>query len=345
MSPAELPRAKILVVDDLPANLLAMRRLLAKVDADLFEVHSGIDALAASLDHEFALVLLDVNMPEMDGFEVASLLGEEPKNRLTPIIFVTAAYADDINRMRGYEFGAVDYIAKPINDKILTSKVQVFLDLWLGKQELRLLNETLKDRNQRLEAEVAERLRAEAQVRHLAQHDLLTGLPNRMLFLDRLDTAIARTTRNRSRFALLYIDIDGFKQVNDALGHAAGDELLQQIAERLLGSVRRTDTVARLGGDEFAVILDEAASLEQAQQFGHALCETLAKAYALVGQPEPQTVQVSASIGASLCPDHTVDRRLLLAVADDAMYAAKKAGKNQCRPAPPMLPPIEVVSG
>ena len=128
MSTLALP--KILVVDDTPANLLVMRRLLAKIEVQLVEAASGAAALSACLDHDFALILLDVNMPEMDGFEVASLLQEEITTRQTPIIFVTAAYGDDLHRLKGYNSGAVDYIAKPINDQILLSKVRVFLDLY-----------------------------------------------------------------------------------------------------------------------------------------------------------------------------------------------------------------------
>src|SRR5262249_11087931 len=112
-------RPKILVVDDTPANLVAMRHLLSRTEADIFEAGSGNEALALCLDHQFALVLLDVNMPEMDGFEVAQLISEADHLSETPIIFVTAAYADDINRIKGYRSGAVDYIAKPINDVIL----------------------------------------------------------------------------------------------------------------------------------------------------------------------------------------------------------------------------------
>jgi len=224
---------KILVVDDTPANLVAMRRLLSKFEVQLVEVSSGNAALAACLDHEFALILLDVQMPEMDGFEVAALLSEEARTADTPIIFVTAAYADDLNRLKGYSFGAVDYIAKPINDIILQSKVRVFLDLYRGRQQLRQLLDVLNLRNGQLEAEIAERKRIEALVRHQAGHDVLTGLPNRSLFMDRLDQALERSRRQGHPCALLYIDIDGFKPVNDQHGHHAGDLLLQGIAQRM----------------------------------------------------------------------------------------------------------------
>ncbi len=322
----ELPRPKILVVDDTPANLVAMRRLLAKVEAELVEASSGNAALAATLDHEFALVLLDVNMPDMDGFEVASHLAEEEGTRNTPVIFVTAAMVDDLNRLKGYSFGAVDYIAKPINDTILLSKVRVFLELYRGKQQLRQLVSEL-------EYEVATRRQAEEQVRHQATHDPLTDLPNRALFLDRLDGALERSRRSQRPFALLYIDIDGFKPVNDTHGHLVGDQLLRQIAARLLGRMRKSDTVARLGGDEFAVILEEAVEAPAAAlSAAEALCLLLREPYDLGSGIE---VTVGASIGVACHPHVPVDETAtpgdsLIRAADDAMYRAKRGGKNRC---------------
>lgn len=325
---------KILVVDDTPANLVAMRRLLSKFEVQLVEVSSGNAALAACLDHEFALILLDVQMPEMDGFEVAALLSEEARTADTPIIFVTAAYADDLNRLKGYSFGAVDYIAKPINDIILQSKVRVFLDLYRGRQQLRQLLDVLNLRNGQLEAEIAERKRIEALVRHQAGHDVLTGLPNRSLFMDRLDQALERSRRQGQPCALLYIDIDGFKPVNDQYGHHAGDLLLQGIAQRMRELVRKSDTVARLGGDEFAVIMEQAAEgAEAARQFGEKLCEGLRAPYALaMGDAAPLQVEVGASVGVALFPLHAPGddpREALIRAADTAMYRAKRSGKNR----------------
>ena len=315
--------AKILVVDDTPANLLVMRRLLSKLDAQLIEAESGAEALAACLDHEFALILLDVNMPEMDGYEVASLLQEEVTTRLTPIIFVTAAYGDDLNRLRGYNSGAVDYITKPINDHILISKVRVFLELYRSRRALQTSVEELFALNTQLKE-------AQQQVQHLAHHDALTGLANRLLFLDRLDTAMQRTLRGSKRFALLYVDIDGFKPVNDSHGHAAGDELLKLIAERLRDGVRSSDTVARLGGDEFAIILEEAGELAEAYLVGTQLCERMGLPFTLKQAGKPVQVHIGASIGLAMFPDHALARDALLTAADAAMYRAKRSGKNQC---------------
>ena len=323
---------KILVVDDTHANLVAMRRLLAQSGAQILEARSGNEALALCLDHQFALILLDVNMPDMDGFEVAQLLGEAEQLRETPIIFVTAAYADDLNRLKGYHSGAVDYIAKPINDAILQSKVRVFLELYAARAELQRTMAELAERNQRLTLEMAERERIEAIVRHQASHDMLTGLPNRMLFHDRLFGAIQRAHRHHGRFALACIDIDGFKGVNDTHGHPAGDALLQEIATRLSAHLRGNDTVARLGGDEFALILEEIEDPQLAMQLCQKLCSALGEPYTLCVGSRSIDVRIGASIGIApyLPDDHPDADERLIQTADHAMYEAKRAGKNRC---------------
>jgi len=325
-----LPRPKILVVDDTPANLVAMRHLLADSGADVYEAGNGNAALAMCLDNEFALILLDVNMPEMDGFEVAFLIGEDETLRDTPIIFVTAAYADDINRVRGYHFGAVDYIAKPINDMILQSKVRVFLELYRARAELKATLDELEERNEQLSVEIAERKRIEAQIRHQATHDMLTGLPNRTLFHDRLLTAMQRVGRHGPGFALAMLDIDGFKGVNDTHGHPAGDALLKDIAQRLSAQVRSNDTVARLGGDEFALILedvaDESLLMRKCEEIGAAVGEP----YPLDGRHGSFVANVSASIGVAIWQGEKQADEELIQCADRALYQAKDGGKNRC---------------
>lgn len=321
---------KILVVDDTRANLVAMRRLLADCGAELVEASSGNEALSLCLDQRFALILLDVNMPDMDGFEVAALLAEAEQLHDTPVIFVTAAYADDLNRLKGYRSGAVDYIAKPINDVILQSKVRVFLELNAARMQLQQAMEELSARNQQLQVEIAERQRVEAKVRHQATHDMLTGLPNRVLFHDRLRTAMQRSTRHDNRFALALVDIDGFKAVNDTYGHPAGDALLQVISSRLSGHVRTNDTVARLGGDEFALILEEVTGVPPLLERCQEMCRVLAQPYPLSGPRGDFTAHVSGSIGIALWHDGIDSDELLIQAADRALYEAKEKGKNCC---------------
>jgi len=321
---------KILVVDDTPANLVAMRRLLADCGAQLIEATSGNEALALCLDHRFALILLDVNMPDMDGFEVVQLLTETDQLRDTPVIFVTAAYVDDMNRLKGYRFGAVDYIAKPVNDVILQSKVRVFLELYSARAQLQTAMDELSARNRQLVEEVAERERAEAQVRHQATHDMLTGLPNRTLFHDRLRTAIQRAPRHGTGFALALLDVDGFKQVNDRHGHPAGDALLIVIAERLRQHLRVNDSVARLGGDEFALILEDISDTGSLLDRCRTIGAMLAEPYPLQGRNGDFVANVSASIGITYHDDSVGNDEALIQAADRALYQAKEGGKNRC---------------
>ena len=322
--------AKILIVDDIPANLVAMRRLLSKVEVEIFEADSGNAALAACLDHAFALILLDVNMPVMDGFEVAQLLAESDDTRGTPIIFVTAAYADDARRLRGYNTGAVDYIEKPINEPILLSKVRVFLELFRSKALLNSALEDLSQQNVRLQVEIAERQRAEARVLHSAMHDPLTGLPNRLLFRDRLDTSITRALRAGSSFAVAYLDIDGFKPVNDTHGHQVGDQLLVEIAKRLTGRLRGADTVARLGGDEFGLIMEGLTDPTLVLKVAQALISALRVPFVLRAEEGEIEVTIGASVGVAVFPETAESADALVNAADEAMYRVKRGGRNAC---------------
>lgn len=180
--------------------------------------------------------------------------------------------------------------------------------------------------------EQAEVLRqAESAIRHQATHDPLTGLANRTLFLDRLEAAIERSRRRSKPFALVYIDIDGFKPVNDLHGHHVGDELLKAIGQRLLTSLRKEDTVARLGGDEFALILEEAV---EPPAVALRLCNDsiarLSEPFVLQSNGVSTTVQVGASVGLALYPAQGQDCDRLIMAADSAMYRAKRSGKNRC---------------
>ena len=165
---------------------------------------------------------------------------------------------------------------------------------------------------------------SEEKITYLAYHDALTGLPNRRLFNDRLKVAIATATRKQQRLALLFLDLDNFKHVNDGLGHAAGDELLQETARRLQGKVREEDTVARLGGDEFISLLVGIREPEYAAVVAQRILDCLAEPYRLRGRD----FYLSASVGITLFPDDGDDPEALLANADMAMYRAKGAGRN-----------------
>ena len=166
---------------------------------------------------------------------------------------------------------------------------------------------------------------AESQLQHMALIDDLTGLPNRRLLADRLSQNLAKARRENRMVALLYIDLDGFKLVNDSLGHGVGDVLLGQVAGRLKARFRQSDTLARIGGDEFTLILDHIQNQSDAERAAESVLEVLKTPFEIEGH----TISMSASIGISLFPDHGNESGQLLQQADCAMFAAKKAGKNQ----------------
>jgi diguanylate cyclase (GGDEF)-like protein len=159
---------------------------------------------------------------------------------------------------------------------------------------------------------------------HQAQHDFLTGLPNRLLLTDRLTQAIALSRRHGNKVALLFLDLDLFKRVNDSLGHVMGDKLLQSVAQRLTACVCTSDSVCRLGGDEFVVLLSEIEHVDAAAQCAEKLLTAVAIPH-LIGGLE---VHVTVSVGISVCPDDGRDAEAMLKNADTAMYDAKKMGRN-----------------
>lgn len=172
--------------------------------------------------------------------------------------------------------------------------------------------------------DITERKLAESRLDHLAHHDVLTGLPNRLLMNDRLQQALVKARRNHTRLALCFLDLDQFKQVNDTLGHAVGDEVLQLSALRLREAVRQGDTVARLGGDEFVVILEEVNGATDACRVAEKILAQFAEPMVVSGHQ----VRVGTSIGISIFPDDAKDEDTLLRHADAAMYLAKQQGSN-----------------
>ncbi|MEE9259463.1 MAG: sensor domain-containing diguanylate cyclase, partial [Nitrospinaceae bacterium] len=222
------------------------------------------------------------------------------------------------------DIGAESYAAVPCFDsesKII-GHLAVMDDKPLMNQERTM--SILKLFGSRAGAEM-ERKRTEETIKKLAYHDPLTGLPNRMLLNDRLTMGLAHSQRNKTMLAVLFIDFDGFKKVNDTLGHAAGDELLREVARRLKGCLRRQDTVARLGGDEFILLLSEIHSSVDAAR--------LAEKLIILGR-QPVTVEgkdlhITFSIGISLFPDDGKDDKTLMQHADEALYEAKNGGKDR----------------
>ena len=299
---AQHPRPRILTIDDTPANLQVLTAALAQ-DFRFQIATSGAIGLVAAAKAPPDLILLDVMMPDMDGFEVFRRLKADPLLQAIPVIFLTAMSSMEAEAA-GLALGAADYISKPI--QVETAKLR---------------SRNLIER-EGLRKAVAEK---QGQLERLAHYDRLTGLPNRILLADRMSQGMMQTQRRGQKLVIAFLDLDGFKAVNDTHGHAAGDHLLVTLAQRMKEELREGDTLARLGGDEFvAVLLD----LDDVDNSAPILNRLLAAAAQPVSYGEAM-LQVSASLGVSFYPQaQAIDADQLMRQADQAMYLAKQAGKN-----------------
>lgn len=322
---------KILIVDDKVENLIALENLLDSFEVDLVRAQSGEEALAQTLDHDFALVLLDVQMPGMNGYEVAELLRGNKKTRTIPIIFVTAASMADAQIFKGYESGAVDYLLKPLNSSIFKSKVGVFIELFQQKEALRTKTTEFNQKLVELEELQQQLEETNEQLLLLSTTDSLTGLLNRRSFEEHYADEWQRAIRAQSHLAIIMMDIDHFKLYNDHYGHYKGDDCLREVAESLKTlELRQLDRIARVGGEEFAIILPE-TDLEGAQL----VSERIRNSIELLQIPHPNASTavkiVTSSVGCSaVIPEKGLSPRKLMEKADEALYKAKSNGRNCC---------------
>lgn len=424
----------ILIVDDEAVNLRLLEAILKDEQTHIVSVESGYEALKEARKREFALILMDVMMPDMDGFTAAEQLRSDDKTRNIPIIFVTAISKEDRHVFKGYELGAVDYLFKPVQPAVLRSKVRVFVQLhrqrqelersrrelqkseeryrtvadytydweswlspsgellytspscermtgyppekffqypefikqiiheedlpgwerfmdqepnsgdnyydfriirsdgrvcWIGQANSRAISESGEDLGLRMGMrDITRRKFMEIQFRQQALQDPLTGTGNRTLCLDRIRLAIEKVKRHEDRcYAVIFMDLDRFKVVNDSLGHASGDGLLVEVSDRLLRLVRGVDTVARFGGDEFVIILEELDSRKEAIRVVKRVRNAMRKTYQ-VGNHE---IQTTASIGITFCSSEYEKPEELLQDANLAMYRAKESGRDRFR--------------
>ncbi len=429
-------RQTILLVDDRPENIASLEALLDDGRRELLSATSGERALQLLLEHDVAVVLLDVQMPVMNGYEVARLMRSNRKTRSVPIIFITAIERDEAAAIRGYQAGAIDYITKPVNSVVLQSKVALFLELDLARRRLQqsyvrleqtkayyesMLNAAGEgvigvdqsgivkfvnpaalsmlasspaevigqdfhqfsqpqhgpdmpaelpddeesifiklDRAVSPEVEeawfnradgsrflssfcrsplagkvdgevivfqdITERRALEEELRQQTVTDFLTGLGNRNAFKAALHAALEHARRNGgSHVALMFIDLDHFKRINDNLGHEVGDMLLKSVAHRLREQVRAYDVVSRLGGDEFTIVLGDLEFPDDAATVARKILTALRKPFAL---REGLEVAIGASIGIATYPECGEDIDTLMRSADVAMYQAKRDGRN-----------------
>ena len=291
---------RVLLVEDNPGDTRLIKEMLSgpayfSVTYQLSHADQLGEAVQVCFGNRVDVILLDLNLPDSTGLEtLESLNGLFPQ---IPIIVLTGLNDAELT-IQSVQHGAQDYITKEeCTSQLLTRVIHYAI----------------------------ERKRIEAQLKYLATHDPLTGLPNRSLFYDRLSQAITRTTRRNTgglswKAAAMVMDLDNFKQINDNFGHESGDSVLRQLAPQLRACLRQSDTVARLGGDEFAFVLEGILGRADCMFIAEKILRALSEPAVLNEAPHP----LSASIGISLFPEDAEDIELLIRYADQAMYAAKR---------------------
>ncbi len=319
--------SRVLIVDDDLINLIILEKMLDKLEHSVVRAESGFEALELVEKQDFALVLLDAQMPKMDGFETAKRIRSSEKNKELPIIFVSALNKDRQFVLKGYESGAVDYLIKPLDDVLLKSKVEIFCKLHEQKKILEEKNTELANLNSQLHKEIEKREEAEKKLIEQAIRDPLTGLFNRRYLEESLEREISKTLRDKTVLSVLMLDADHFKNFNDSFGHLAGDLVLRELSTLLLKYSRKEDIACRYGGEEFVLVLP-GTTTEVAVERAEVLRATVENQEPLShhGQILPN---VTVSIGVATLPHHGTDIDEILSTADDALYEAKNKGRNR----------------
>ena len=292
-------KSHVLVVDDDPGKLVLLEVALTTAGYEVRTAADGEEGLAAVTSFQPDLVVSDVMMPRMNGYELARRIRDDPQTRFIPIILQTAVGFRAEDQRHGSEVGALGYITDPTDLDLLLARARTLLDFKA------YLNTCEED----------------------AFTDHLTGLANRRRFEGQFDREVARTLRYGRPFSLLMLDIDHFKQVNDTHGHDAGDEALRTVARTLREGTRGIDLAARIGGEEFAIILTETVLAEALE-----VAERLRLALKVV--ETPPVGPIAASFGVAECPSSAQTTHELRASADAALYEAKRQGRDRVVQAP-----------
>lgn len=294
---------KILVADDSETNLMMLTAALEKLGHSVAAFTSG-EALLENYPYEHPdLVILDVSMAGMSGFECAKKLRERNAEEWIPIIFLSANDSDE-SISQGIDAGGDDYLLKPFSHVTLAAKIKAM-------QRISDMRKKLYETSQKLD--------------RLSKTDPLTGIYNRLQFNKVISSEMQSADQSNHLIALLFIDLDNFKIINDTYGHHFGDLLLIEVSKRLSSCLRTTDFIARVGGDEFAIIITKLDDVKDAGIVAQKIIDKVSEPYYI----ENQVIHTGASIGIACYPTPKTTRENFLQNADKAMYQAKELGRNR----------------
>lgn len=329
-------KGNILVVDDTPQNLELISQILEKRRFEVRCAENGAMALRAAQSGWADLILLDIKLPGINGYEVCEQLKANEATKNTPVIFLSAL-DETFDKVLAFSAGGVDYICKPFQIEEFLVRIQNQLNLIKARAEIVQLNAELEQRvqqrtaqleqtNQQLKREIIERQTIQKKLLYLALHDRLTGLFNKVLFLQRLTKVINYTKKHpENLFAVIFLDGDRFKLINDSLGHIVGDKVLINLANRLNLCLESQDTLARFGGDEFAILLPNIVGIDKAIEIAQKIQSQLHLPFLIDRHQLFFTVSMGIVLGTAEydSPEH------ILRDADTAMYRAKAQGKSR----------------
>ncbi len=309
-----MDKPRIIIIDDDPNLRKTLSDILKFKGFEAYGAGNGADGLAWMEDNPASVALIDLGLPDIPGIEVLKRV--KAAYPATEIIVLTGKATLD-SAIEATNEGAFSYLVKPYEMEQLILNIRRAMEKQQAEAELLRNRDELLSRNRQLTNLLQ-------QVEHQANHDGLTSLPNRSLLADRIQQAIHRCHRNKEQVAVIFVDLDNFKFINDSLGHEFGDELLRTIAERLRGCIRASDTVARHGGDEFVIIISDVA----AEHFAAAIATQIREAIARPVTIKGHEMSVTCSIGISIFPKDGNDEQTLVKNADVAMYRAKELGRD-----------------
>jgi diguanylate cyclase (GGDEF)-like protein len=305
MSKAKNEKSSVLIIDsdDQRENLLVLEDILEEVDCHIIKTKSTKEALSQCLNHSFACIFLNAQMQNVNTYEIVNQIHKNQKTAHVPIVMLSASEPSEEELVKAYQSGAVDYMLKPVNPYVLRSKLRVFMRMDQQKEQLKTLLKELDS---------------------MAYFDPLTNLYNRRQLSDILEKTHLAARRYKRQYALLILDVDNFKNINDTLGHDAGDSVLKHLSGCLSKQTRGSDYIARLGGDEFAIILPEIKNTSEAGHFAKNLLRKFSEPFFF----NKTKFVITASIGIACEPRENDTPEDAFKKADIALYKAKDQGKN-----------------